>query len=254
MISIRVLVCSVVILLLTQLAYAQEVSKEYQEQRKKLAMPWKEMFGEKINFLEKDRRNLFNSMIVAGVWSLEGFKDISNNVRRRQWLRDRSSEWMKVFFKKNYRPRVEPLKYYLQKGSEHSTLYYQWKAEKYQFTMFETVAGIMLEITDQKGKAIRPNQDEFSKLMESILNINDKKNDIAKQFQLDGKINEGHVFTNLPNLKSPNYSDWKKSIIVFGSKRGLCILLLKANPGRASVNLPENPDWLTEGLVFPKEE
>jgi hypothetical protein len=159
-----------------------------------------------------------------------------------------------MFFTEKYRidPRREPLKYYLRKTTEPSLLFYRWRVADYKIAMFESDVAVLLEITTKEGKAVRPKPDELATFLRSMLNIETTQDELSKQLKLTGRLNEGDVVTNAADLGFIGYNDWLKTIVAFGSKRGLCVFLLKAPPGRASKQLHGSPEWLSNEFVFPK--
>lgn len=243
-----------VILVLPHNGVAQRAVEDYHARVDRLVESWVELFGEELIFTGPERHGLFNSMVAVGCKPLAEFNDVPVGARRADWLKASTDRWMLAFFTESFRPRVEPEKYYLQSAAEKSVLFYRWQTDKYALRMFESVAGVLIEVTTKDGKAIRPQPDEFSELLKALLNVEPGLDELAEQFGVDRQIGDGDVLTNAANLARVDYHDWRETIIVFGSKRGLCILLLKADPGRASVTLPKNPNWLKDGLLFPGNE
>lgn len=258
----------------------------YDNKVKKNLSTWNKMFGEKVNFSFKRRSSFFYRMIIAGVWSLNEFEDTSGGIKRTKTLKASCDNWAKVFFNKKYRPHIEPTKYCIKKNGGYSTLYYRWKAEEYQFTMFETMAGVLLEITPKEGDPLRPTPDEFKELIEKIINTQPVKNAwneelTVKPFKLTRKIKEGDVLTNAKggfyektvnglqrvknqNTQEPgsilsfgNRDDWRSNIVVFASKHGICITLIKirdiGEPQQGWGTRLDPRDWVSNGLIFPKK-
>ncbi|MCG8448161.1 MAG: hypothetical protein MI725_01100 [Pirellulales bacterium] len=239
---------SAIFFLIAPFATSQNVIDSYEQKRAAMLKSWHELFGDQIDFTKKA---FFNNMSAAGAKALTEFKELEG-VKRTQWLKRSSDRWLRTFFKAAYFPEIGPEKYYLQKANEPSVLFYHWQVGKLDLTMFESISAVLVEISLTNGDVLRPSQKEFSMLMDRVFNIELSEEEIVNSFDLNGRLVEGAIVTNAPNLDDGKhfYYDWRKGIITFGSKHGLCVLLLKAAPGRASPNLPQNPNWLKEGLVF----
>jgi hypothetical protein len=108
---------------------------------------------------------------------------------------------------------------------------------------------VLLVVASQAGEAIQPTASEFHQLLATLLNIDSPPRGLLTE----AKLEEGDVVTTLADLDRVVYSDWRDAVIAFGSKQGVCILLLKADPERASPNLPDAPNWLSDGLTTVDE-
>jgi len=241
--TVRISLAVALVMLYSPEGAAQDRGNDYELQRKAIMVPWNELFGDKVDF---SSRRFFTQLLVVGARPLTEFQDFRGK-ERNDALKGTTDIWMREFFAEEYRLDKEPEKYYLAKGKERSVLYYRWTTADYQMAMFESPSGILLEITSEDGEPIRPDTNYLEQILDAILNVDFTSDDVSS-FHLAGTLDEGVAITNAGDFTGLDYGDWRRSIIVFGSNRGLCVLLLKATPGRASMQLPNNPNWLN-GLL-----
>lgn len=162
--------------------------------------------------------------------------------------------WAQEFFKGPLKEFVEnwkPSRYYLNQGRlEPSLLMYEGSFEGYALTMLENYNVLFFTIaatnrSPSPGFAGR----EVLSILTNWLNIPDQSIDqFARRLSLPDSLSVGQVFTNRKQPEVGRIRDWRDYIIGFQSTEGLCLMLFKAQAGRASGSFPHDFNWLNKGL------
>jgi hypothetical protein len=72
---------------------------------------------------------------------------------------------------------------------------------------------------------------------------------VIKAFRLPEHLKVGEVFTNRDRPEVAPIGSWEDHVIGFVSKQGICLMLFKADGGRAAPGLVPDFDWLNKGLL-----
>jgi hypothetical protein len=226
---------------------------------------YKKMFGEHFEFKElyhrtlgqacngypinPDNMNLFKDMMIAP------YTQFPN--------------WDFVYLAQKYRsdPKtLEPKRYYLAKSSVLSDmLYWEWNVDDIQLRKLETNNGMLLFI---KPKDFATSTCIMGKKCIEILmqvtkiSCNDP-NELQKQFNFPTVLNEGDIFSSIPNFEKitddfpfPTDQDqWRKRFVGFISKDGICLILIHGRFPQQSI--PANPTilddtrrWLSGRILY----
>jgi hypothetical protein len=191
--------------------------------------------------------------------------------RLEPWVAMESAHWFGIFFKDAANPFKHkvagPTRYSLAPTADRrSLLMYEWRTDRYDFTILEAAHVVMLRVKPlkkplaSKAKPIvkdgavmaeAESPERIARILKQLLSkrvVGDPF--IAYNFGMTASdIEVGHVYTNGRPLQYLPPEDWAKNVMVFQTDDDLCVLLAKAWP-----NLPifidsrNEADWLPTAL------
>jgi hypothetical protein len=140
----------------------------------------------------------------------------------------------------------------------HSLLRYQWQGQQYAFRMQESCNAVWLRVQDIR-RPLQPKEGihgmRVAAILQDVLHPDImKQGPLLRQFGIPEKLFPGNLLTNatIDRLGSPVVWDWQSSVMVFLSDEDLCVILIKATPGRQQQFNPlsgfSEADWLRANL------
>lgn len=211
---------------------------------------WQEMFGP-VNFHDE---LLFDCMVYLHPQAKSSFQDFKD-VKLANYITWNHERWRDTLFKDSFRAALEPLtpsKYYVNEGrSEASLLYWELEFSGSAITIQEAQRAFFLLIRPKDFNVENGIEGQWiAQLLFDWVQLKYKTTDeVIKAFRLPDRLKLGEVFTNCARPDVVPIISWENHVIGFVSKQGICLMLFKADGGRADAGFVPDFDWLNKGLL-----
>ena len=220
-----------------------------QEITNNLVNKWQTILGP-VSFAEA---NLFSAMTCVQPQPVEAFRPFTTERMSEPYRLDFRS-WLNELFTLKLRDTLKglkPSKYYLNQGrNEPSLLLYEFEFEGQSVMMLENFNFFLFIVKTNDfsvGKLV--SREAVSDLIFKWLNVRQTNQiDIAQAFRLPSQLRIGDVFTNRSQPHLALIRGGQDHVIGFISKEGICLMVPKAQEGRAAMGFHVDFNWVNRQM------
>jgi hypothetical protein len=146
---------------------------------------------------------------------------------------------------------LKPSKYYLNRGrNEPSLLRYEFEFEGQPVIMIENFNFFFFIVKPKAFSAEKPvSSQAVSDLISRWIKVRETNQvEVAQKFRLPSQLRVGDVFTNRSHPQLAMIKGGQDHVIGFISKEGICLMVPKAQKGRAAAGFHVDYNWVNRQI------